>query len=208
MESAEEGPSVWEWYEDEVAGMEKARAGSPPRAKAIAFYGSSSIRLWHTLGSDFPERAVVNAGFGGSTLAACAHFCDRLVLPLRPASVVVYAGDNDLGDGRSPEDVRDAWNDLVRRLDAGLGSVPLLFMSIKPSPARRGLLDRIRAANALVREELLKRSEGVYVDLFPSMLTPEGEPRPELFLDDGLHLNPDGYRLWREIVAPHLARLD
>lgn len=202
-----EGPSVWEWYEDEVAEMEKARAMNPPRSGAIVFYGSSSIRLWHTLDRDFPDRFVLNTGFGGSTLAACAHFVERLVFPLQPNSVVVYAGDNDLGDGHPPETVRDSWVEFVRRIDWGLGQIPILFLSIKPSPARWGLLDRIKATNALIREELQRRPSSVYVDLFHSMLTPEGQPRTELYAEDGLHLSPIGYRLWGEVVAPHLARL-
>lgn len=76
----------------------------------IAFYGSSSIRLWATLASDFPGLSVVNLGFGGATLAACVYFFERLVLPCSPASLVLYAGDNDLGDGRRPEDVAGSLN--------------------------------------------------------------------------------------------------
>src|SRR3954469_1730224 len=140
-----------EWYEEEVREMERTREplGTPP----VAFYGSSSVRLWETLDDDFPGVGVVNLGFGGSTLAACAHFFARVVPPRRPRSLLVYAGDNDLGDGRSPEDVLASLRDLLRQADALLGPIPRAFLSIKPSPARRHLDGQIRRANALARGE-------------------------------------------------------
>lgn len=187
-----------DWYEPEVRGLEAAVAANPPPAGVVAFYGSSSIRLWGTLAADFPGRPVVNLGFGGSTLDACAHFFDRLVPPCRPAAVVLYAGDNDLGDGRSPEQVADAFRrvaDGVQRLAARL-----VFLSVKPSPARWHLRDRIDRANRLVRDDLHARPGGGYLDVGPPMLGPDGRPRPDLFSDDGLHLSPAGYRLWADLV--------
>ena len=48
-----------------------------------------------------------NQAFGGSTLEACAWFFERLVVPCYPRALVCYAGDNDLGDGRTPDQVLD-----------------------------------------------------------------------------------------------------
>jgi hypothetical protein len=92
----------------------------PPPSGAVVFYGSSSIRFWNSLPDDFPGLDVTNAGFGGSTMAACAHYAERLVVPLRPRSLLVYAGDNDLGDGRSPADVLSSFRALVAKLDRHL----------------------------------------------------------------------------------------
>jgi len=77
------------------------------------FYGSSSIRLWESLYNDFATYKPVNLGFGGSTLAACVWFFDRLMMPLNPKRLVVYAGDNDLSDGRNPEEVFIFFEQLV-----------------------------------------------------------------------------------------------
>jgi hypothetical protein len=133
----DEGGSIVEWYEEEVQFMERAAAAGPGPIRPVAFYGSSSIRLWSSLADDLGDVRIVNLGFGGSTLAACAHFFERLVVPRRPASLVLYAGDNDLGDGRSARDVFGSFRALVDQLDARLGPIPFAFISIKPSPARR-----------------------------------------------------------------------
>jgi lysophospholipase L1-like esterase len=192
-----------QWYEEEVAWMEARWRQQPPLPGAVVFYGSSSVRLWASLADDFPDLTVVNAGFGGSTLAACAHFAERLVVPLRPRSLLVYAGDNDLGDGRSPADVLGSFRALTARLDQHLPGLRLGFLSIKPSPARWPLLGAIREANRLIREELTRRTGAFFIDLVAPMLGADGRPRVELYAEDGLHLSAAGYRLWREVVEAH-----
>jgi len=191
-----------QWYEQEVRGMEQARNTAPPRCGAVVFYGSSSIRLWSSLRNDFPGVNPVNAGFGGSTLAACVYFFDRLVLPYRPHSVVLYAGDNDLGDGKRPEDVRDSFRAFLHKMEQ-LGPIPLGVISIKPSPARWNLRNSIDRTNAMIRQEMAARPSSYYIDIVPAMLTPQGGPRTDLYQPDGLHLNPEGYRIWADAVAAY-----
>ena len=188
-----------EFYEAEVRALEHASVnGSRPPV----FYGSSSIRLWNTLAEDFDPR-VLNLGFGGSTLEACDYFFARLVTPLHPRSLLLYAGDNDLGDGRSPEQVLGWFVSLADKVMHSLGPIPFGFVSVKPSPARYSIIDRIRSLNDLVRRDLESRPSAYYVDVYSPMLDPHGKPRPELFLEDGLHLNHDGYRLWSRLLEPH-----
>ena len=191
-----------QWYEAEVRAMEQARDVAPPRCGAVVFYGSSSVRLWGSLRNDFPGVNLVNAGFGGSTLEACAYFFDRLVLPYRPHSVVLYAGDNDLGDGKRPENVRDYFRSFLYKMQQ-LGPIPLGVISIKPSPARWHLRDSIYRTNAMIREEMAARPLSYYIDVVPAMLTPEGGPRLDLYQADGLHLSPAGYEVWADAVAPY-----
>jgi len=199
------GPSgrlAVDWYEDEVRMLEREREADPGPADPVAFYGSSSIRLWDDIAADLGDPRIVNLGFGGSTLAACAHYFGRVVVPYRPRSVVVYAGDNDLGDGRTPGQVHASFVDLLGQLDARLGAIPFAFLAIKPSPARWALTDSIRSANAMIKGDLAARPNSDYIDVFGPMLGPRGRPRPEFYAGDGLHLSPEGYRLWaREILA-------
>ncbi len=190
-----------DWYEDEVSGLAKAVRDRRPPPAGVAFYGSSSVRLWHTLAADFPGQAVVNLGVGGSTLAACAHFFPRLVPPCRPRALVLYAGDNDLGDGRSPEDVLTDLRDLIGRFTAALPAARLALLAIKPSPARWHLQPRIADTNRLFAAELSGRAAARYVDVHAPMLGPDGRPRPDLYAADGLHLSQAGYRVWAEVVG-------
>jgi lysophospholipase L1-like esterase len=194
-----------EWYATEVAELIAGLAERPVRDPAV-FYGSSSFRLWTRLAEDLDDERAVNAAFGGSTLEACAHYFDAIVPPLAPASLIVYAGDNDLGDGRSPEDVLASFTLLSERVAKVCPSIPFGFVSIKPSPARAAILERIRQTNALVRAGIERRPNGFFVPVFDAMLR-AGKPRPELFVDDGLHLGPAGYDLWRELFEPFRDRM-
>jgi lysophospholipase L1-like esterase len=188
-----------EWYEGEVQQLEQLQASNPAPANCILFYGSSSIRLWSTLEQDFFGLPVVNRGFGGSTLAACSWFFWRLVRPLQPGSLVVYAGDNDLGDGQSPAEVVRQFYFLSVQVKRFLDPVPFAFISIKPSPGRWHLRESIRETNLAIEHELSQCPRGVFINIFDHMLE-NGVPRRELFAEDGLHLSPAGYRLWKEIL--------
>jgi hypothetical protein len=191
-----------QYYEAEVRDLERSLAGRSNGIRPPVFYGSSSIRIWDTLSDDFDWR-VLRIGFGGSTLEACDYFFGRLVPPVHPRSLLLYAGDNDLGDGRTVEQVLGSFHSLARQVATELGAIPFGFVSVKPSPARYPIMERIRRLNDLVRQEIEAVPTGYYVDIYSPMLDPSGRPRSELFLDDGLHLNHEGYRLWSGVLEQH-----
>ncbi|WP_461100345.1 SGNH/GDSL hydrolase family protein [Spirosoma koreense] len=172
----------------------------PPASDRIVFYGSSSIRLWTTLAQDFPQINPLNLGFGGSTLAACTWFFERILIPVAPKSIVFYAGDNDLGDGRHPEEVLLFFYAFVEKMSKYLPDAPLSFLSIKVSPARWGIAEQIRHTNELIRNEVAKNDRYRYVDMTTPLLDGNGRPRQEFFEKDGLHLNPSGYRAWQQAL--------
>jgi lysophospholipase L1-like esterase len=191
--------------EFEVRRLERSFRKGPPPAPTppVVFYGSSSIRLWATLAEDLGDPRIVNLGFGGSTMEACAHYFERLVVPRKPASLVLYVGDNDLGIGRSAGDVVDSFRTLLGKVDAHLGPIPFAFISIKPSPALWTLIDSIRSVNATIREELARRPRSKFIDIFPAMLGHDGRPRDELYLEDGLHMSRAGYLAWSARILEH-----
>jgi lysophospholipase L1-like esterase len=196
-----------QWYEADVQALERDcarrimgnhRQGNHPPV----FYGSSSVRLWDTLAEDV-DPSVVNLGFGGSTLEACDYFFERLVPPVHPRSLLLYAGDNDLGDGRSVEQIFGWFRSLADKVGGSLGDIPFGFVSIKPSPARYAIIDRIRRLNDMIRVDIEARPGGYCVDVYSHMLDRVGRPNADLFLEDGLHLNREGYRLWGQLLKPY-----
>lgn len=196
-------PSRWE---KTIAGIEKRDQVKPPADGSVFFCGSSSIVLWK-LDQSFPDRKVSNRGFGGSQIADSTHFAARLILPHKPSAIVFYAGDNDIGSGKSPERVRDDFRAFVAAVRKTLPATPIFFLSIKPSERRWKLIDRIRQANTLV-ETFCKEGKGLtYVDVGTPLLGADGKPRKELFRDDGLHLSPAGYERWTAIVSKQLGNL-
>lgn len=194
-----------EWYEAEVQALERRRKTRKPIEAPAVFYGSSTIRLWDTLARDLGDPRALNLGFGGSTLEACFWFFERLVPPERPSSLVVYAGDNDLGDGQQPESVVASFRALAARVNRWCPAISFGFISIKPSPARRHLFDRIRSTNDMIRREIERI--GYFIPVFDAMLDQQGNPRPELYAEDGLHLAPAGYRLWAQLLTPYCNRI-
>lgn len=191
-------------WEGEIRKFEEADRKSPPPKGAVLFVGSSSIRLWESLDQDFPALKVVNRGFGGSDIADSTHFVGRIVTPYSPKLIVLYAGDNDLANGKSPEQVAEDFKAFVGRVRGDLPQVRIAFIAIKPSVARRQLMDKQKAANGMIKQYISGEKGLVYIDVFTPMLNRDGDPRPELFVSDGLHLNKEGYALWKSVTAPHL----
>ena len=198
--TADNGP-----FAEEIRAFEAADAKRPPEPGGVLFVGSSSIRLWKTLARDFPDLPVINRGFGGSQVADSTRYAPRIVLPYKPKTIVLYAGDNDVAAGRSPEQVLADFKAFVETVRAELPRTRILFISIKPSTARWHLIDKIREANRLVREFTRGGERLGFVDVFTPMLGDDGKPRVELLGPDGLHVNEKGYALWREVVAAALA---
>lgn len=195
-------PNPRQWEAD-IRRFEEADRDAPPRPGGVLFVGSSSIRLWERLADDFPGRDVIQRGFGGSQLGDVLYYAPRIVLPYRPRLVVVYAGDNDLMEGRTPEQLFADYRRLVALVHRRLPRTRIAFISIKPSPARWHLVARMRRTNALVRDYAARDPRRLlFVDVFTPMLGANGRPRAELFVDDSLHMSPAGYALWRESLAP------
>jgi lysophospholipase L1-like esterase len=201
---AEEKTDFARWEKD-IAAFEQRDQEKPPPKNAILFAGSSSIRLWD-LTKSFPGMETINRGFGGSQLADVVHFAPRIVLPYQPRRIVLYAGDNDIAVGKTPEQVHADFQAFDRAVHEKLPKIRIVYISIKPSLRRWHLIDKIRKANALIEAECKKSDRLVYLDVVAPMLGKDGKPRPELFADDGLHLNAKGYALWAELLKPHLER--
>ncbi len=190
-------------WEKSIAAFEAQDKKQPPPRNAILFVGSSSIRLWK-LNDSFPKLDVINRGFGGSEIADSTHFADRIILKHAPRTVVLYAGDNDIAKGKSPEQVSKDFAQFVKTIHAKLPKTKIAFLAIKPSIKRWNLVGKMKAANASIQTQCQQDDRLVYVDIFKPMLDDDGKPRPELFAKDGLHLNAAGYQLWTQVVSGHV----
>ena len=166
------------------------------------FVGSSSIRFWPTAQA-FPGKPIVNRGFGGSELSDVIHFYEQLIEPYSPSRIFLYGGDNDIGNGKPADQVFEDYLQFVAMLRTDLPDSELVFISIKPSKARWELWPEMVEANRLVREYAMKHDNLEYADLATPLLDSEGKPK-DVYVEDGLHLNEEGYRLWQKALAPFL----
>lgn len=191
-----------EQWAGEIAEFRKADRLHPPRPGGVVFVGSSSIRLWPDLAGDFPGVNVIQRGFGGAELVQVVYRAPKIVTPYRPRLIVLYAGDNDIAAGATPQQVFDRYKSFVRLVRESLPNTRIAFISIKPSGARAEWIGKAKAANALIKEYATSHPRLSYVDVFTPMLDSLGRPRAELFDVDRLHLNSSGYALWRQILEP------
>jgi lysophospholipase L1-like esterase len=191
-------------WEEDIRKFTASDAIQPPPKHGVLFIGSSSIRFWQTLASDFPHQQVINRGFGGSELRDSTWYADRIVVPYAPRLIVLYAGDNDLNSGRSAEQVRDDFVAFVQRVRGDLPDTHIAYLSIKPSPSRAQLMPAALRANALIRSAAASLPQVDYIDVYTPMLGADGKPRAELFGPDRLHMTAAGYALWRDIVGAQL----
>ena len=172
---------------------------------AILFVGSSSIRNWHTAEA-FPDLPVINRGFGGSQISDVNHYFDEIVVRYRPKVIVFYSGDNDTQAGKSPQQIFADFAKFVARVHESLPDTHIFSLPIKPSLARWDKWPQMQQTNALMAN-LDKRDDRLeIIDTATPLLGPDGQPRKELYVNDGLHLNPKGYAVWNEILAPVLKK--
>jgi lysophospholipase L1-like esterase len=201
VRAEEKGSSVL--WESAIAAFEAEDQRQAPAEGGIVFVGSSSIRLWDVRQS-FPDLPVINRGFGGSQVTDAVFFTPRIVTKYRPRTVVFYSGDNDLAFGKSPETVASDVAKFVDRVRQDLPTATIFLLSIKPSVARASIRGKQIRANELIEAMAKQQADVKFVDVFSILLDSKGEPRPELFLPDQLHLNEAGYKVWTEKLRPML----
>jgi lysophospholipase L1-like esterase len=189
-------------FEPEIEALQAKLIDPPPRP--IVFYGSSSIRLWNTLSQDLPDYAVLNCGFGGSRLTDCLYFAPRVVTPLKPSAVVIYAGDNDLATGAAPEQVFDSFRQLFFALRTSSPDLPIAFVSVKPCPARFKYIQNIERFNQLVDDFLGTQSNTDYIDIYSDLLGPDHKPIISFFRSDQIHLSQAGYQILQRDISEYL----
>ena len=191
-------------FEKDILAFEASDKTNPPPKNAILFIGSSSIRMWKTLAQDFPGFRVINRGFGGSQISDSIHFADRIVIPYEPRAIVFYAGGNDINAKKAPDTVFNDFKTFVGKVRGKLPATKIVYISVAPNPARWAQIDQVREANKLIRDYTTKEAGLSFIDVHPHMLGADGQPKPDIYLADKLHMNEKGYVIWKGVVGEHL----
>ncbi|MEE3331333.1 MAG: GDSL-type esterase/lipase family protein [Myxococcota bacterium] len=196
-----------EFWESNIAAYEQQDAERMPAPGAVLFTGSSSIRLWSSLAHDMAPYRILNRGFGGAHMSHVNYYAPRIVFPYAPSAIVVYAGDNDVGAGKSAEQVVADYNTFIELVRSSGLDVPIFYLPIKPSRLRWSIWAEQNKANAQIEKQSAGDPMLHYIDTAGPMLelAEPGEPPPNrLFLLDGLHLSDEGYALWTQAVRSTL----
>ena len=195
------------WFEDEVRQIENRPLPFDMR-NLVLFYGSSSFTLWDGIERDFPTYNVLNRGFGGSTFADCLEFFDRLVVPVSPRVIILYAGDNDLDQGTRPEQLVRYLETFIERKRKALGDIPMAYVSLKLSIARLHLMHKFAYTNYILEEFAADYDDVDFVNIFRRMVGRGIAPFKGYYSHDDLHMNANGYRIWGSVLSDYLAGID
>jgi hypothetical protein len=192
-------------FEAEIVAFEEQDRAARPRQGQVLFAGSSSITYWD-LKLAFPGRPVIKRSFGGSHVSDHIYYADRIIVRYRPALIVFYAGDADVAANKSADRIFADYKRLIAIIHDGLPGTRLVLIGTKPSPAHWAHMDTIRKANVLVKEFVSSDRLIAYVDVERALLGSDGGPRRELYAENGLNLNEDGYGAWTDAVRPVIER--
>lgn len=194
-------------FEKVIAKYEADDKTQPQPKNAVLCYGSSSMQGWHkTLKEDLAPLTVIPRGFSGSTMNDALFFTERMVIPYKPRAILLYEGDNDIAMGIAPEIIREKFLAFVAKVHKALPETRIYFISIKPSGSRWKFWDKTKEANTLIAQECAKDKRLTFIDVASKMLKADGQINDEIFLKDKLHMNRQGYILWRDIVKEILVK--
>lgn len=176
-------------------------------AHPVLFVGSSSIRKWDDVQYTFAKYKVLNRGIGGAVINDIIYYADDLIFAYQPKQIVLYVGENDVVSEKETADtILNRTVRLFKIIRTKMPDVPIVYISMKPSPSRDNFVQKAIDANNLIRKFLAGEKNVVYVDIFHKMLSKDGKSRPELFVGDMLHMNADGYAIWKKAVKPYLMK--
>ncbi len=186
---------------------EEDRLKLPPQ-NATLFIGSSSFTMWYNVKEQFPEFTIINRGFGGSTLEDLIRYVEYIVYPYNPKQIVVYCGENDFAssDTISVELVTQRFVHLYKLIVEKYPEVNISYVSMKPSPSRWHLSGKFIAGNKGIQQFLEVKPNTSFINVWDEMLNISGLPDSTIFLDDMLHMNSEGYRIWQKAIKPHLLK--
>lgn len=176
----------------DIQAFKKQDSIQQPPHNPILFIGSSSFTNWKDVKNYFPGYTIVDRGFGGSSLTDVIRYADDIIFPYQPKQVVIYCGENDLAssDTVTSEMVLKRFTALFELIRKKLPGVPIVFISLKPSPSRWHLRQKIITANDAIKNFLVQKKNTEFVNVY-----------------DKMHMNAKGYAIWQREIKPALRKL-
>lgn len=205
LKKYQNNPEVLSW-ENDIQKFEQLDKSEKYPENAILFAGSSSIRLWETLGRDMSPYSVIQRGFGGSKLSDLAVYADRIFTPHPCQAIVIFVANDITGSDKdkSPKEVSELFGNVLKTIRKHHSSTPVFWIEITPTESRWKVWPEIQKANALIKDICDKNKNTYFIPTSSAFLNDKGLPKPELFREDKLHLTPAGYAIWTEIIKKEL----
>ena len=200
--SQEKKPMFWQ----EIQEFKKKDQQTPPQKDAILLIGSSSFTKWQDVSDYFPGKTIINRGFGGSRLIDLNYFSEDLLSPYQPKQIIVYCGENDFADDKNlkADVVAERFKTFYQKIRSKFPNIEVDYISIKYSPSREHLWPQMKEANKKIKKFMKKEKKAEFIDITKVMNDSKGNIRKDIFVEDMLHMTPEGYRLWTSIMNPYM----
>lgn len=201
-------PEVKAW-ESEIEKFEQLDIAKSYPPDAIMFAGSSSIRLWSTLGKDMLPYNVIQRGYGGAKLSDFAVYADRILYPHKCRAIVLFIANDISGSNsdKSPLEVSQLFKQTLYIIRKQFRETPVIWVSVTPTPLRWHIWPEIKEAGEMISEICESHRNTYYLDTEQYFTNEKGLPRADLFLDDRLHLNDEGYKVWSGLIKNELNKI-
>ncbi|WP_332452663.1 GDSL-type esterase/lipase family protein [Chryseobacterium aquaticum] len=179
---------------------------SAPPDNAILLVGSSSFTKWKDVSEYFPGKTIINRGFGGSRLTDLNYYSEDLLNPYNPKQIIIYCGENDFADDAQlkADVVVDRFKTFYKKIRIKFPNIEVDYISIKYSPSRQNLWPQMKKANKRIAKFMKKEKNAEFIDITSIMNDANGNIRKDLFVEDLLHMTPEGYRLWTRVMNPYI----
>ncbi|MBL7878330.1 MAG: G-D-S-L family lipolytic protein [Chryseobacterium gambrini] len=199
---AQEKPMFWQ----DIQNFKKLDLENPPAKNAILLVGSSSFTKWTDVANYFPDKTIINRGFGGSRLTDLNDYAEDLLNPYQPKQIIVYCGENDFADNDKlkADVVVERFKTFYKKIRAKFPKIEVDYISIKYSPSREKLWPQMKEANKKIADFMKKQPNAAFIDITKVMQDTNGNVRKDLFVEDMLHMTPEGYRLWTSVMNPYM----
>ena len=195
-------------FYDDIQAFKRQDSISFPPNNAILFVGSSSFRKWRDVQDYFPKHKIINRGFGGSTLVDIIRYANDIIIPYHAKQIVIYCGENDLAssDTVTAPIGLTRFKKLFTIIRNNNPAVPIVFISLKPSPSRKRVWPKMIKANQLIKNYLSTKKKTAFIDVYHKMFNADGTIMKDIFIEDDLHINAKGYHIWQKIIEPYLVK--
>lgn len=200
--SAQNKPTFW----DDIQHFNQLNKDNPPKKDAILLLGSSSFTRWTNVSDYFPNKTIINRGFGGSSLSDLNFYSKELLQPYSPKQIIIYCGENDFAadEELKPRQVFKRFKKFYCDIRDYYPGIQVDYISIKLSPSRQHLWTKYLATNQLIKKFMQRKANADYIDITQAMNGADGRIREDLFLEDRLHMKPEGYQIWKNVMLPYL----
>lgn len=199
---AQEKPMFWQ----DIQNFKKLNLENPPAENAILLVGSSSFTKWTDVANYFPDKTIINRGFGGSRLTDLNDYAEDLLNPYQPKQIIIYCGENDFADNDKlkADVVVERFKTFYKKIRAKFPKIEVDYISIKYSPSREKLWPQMKEANKKIADFMKNQPNADFIDITKVMQDENGNVRKDLFVEDMLHMTPEGYRLWTSVMNPYM----